>query len=388
MLYRERQSSFPPLFEAVGCICALDGKILLLRRRDQRSHPNCWGLPSGKIENGEDACRAMLRELYEETGILRSSENLNEVGVFHVISKDLSFVYVLYRCDMPHDTQVTINLIEHAEYRWCEPADALRLKLVPDLEECLRAALPELQPEQFQFDIFTNLPALEPHDFRRLESSIPFALRESSGVVRPMLQKRYWVSFGPPAAGKSTTLLKMRSENPALTLVRDSTILQKTTSNLHYYLKKAWKEDLRAYFFHFQMEVLPFRFWYTMDAPDYALVDESVYSAFAYSRALHRLRWITDSEYQTFFANYVSYYRLLPRPQALMYFHCPTKELLARIKRRGRKIELTYPTEYVEALAAAFEEVATELGGEMDVVRIDTGIASANTLARNYVPGK
>lgn len=328
----------------------------------------------------------MIRELYEETGILRSSENLNELTVFHVISKDLSFMYALYRCDLPQDTQVKINSNEHSEYRWCEPADALRLKLVPDLEDCLRAALPELQPEQLQFDIFTKLPALEPDDYRRLESLLPFASRDSS--ARPTFQKRYWVSFGPPAAGKSTTLHKMRSENPALTLVRDSTILQKTTSNLNHYLMKAWKEELRAYFFHFQMEALPFRFWYTMEAPDYSLVDESIYSTFAYSRALHSLRWITDSEYQTFFANYVTYYHLLPKPQALMYFHCPPKVLLARIKRRGRKIELSYPPEYVEALAAAFEEVATEFKSEMDVLRIDTERASANTLARTYVPGK
>lgn len=386
MLYRERQPSLPPLFEAVGCICVLNGKILLLHRQEQRSHPNCWGLPSGKIKDGEHACRAMIRELYEETGILQSSENLNELAVFHVISKDLSFIYALYRCDMPHDTQVTINLNEHAEYRWCEPADALRLKLVPDLEDCLRAALPELQPEQVQLDIFTKLAAFEPHDYRRLESSIPFSSPASN--VRPMFQKRYWVSFGPPAAGKSTTLQTMRSENSALTLVRDSTIIQKTTSTLNHYLMKAWKENLRAYFFHFQMEVLPFRFWYTMQAPDYSLVDESIYSAFAYSRALHRLCWITDSEYQTFFANYVTYYRLLPKPQALMYFYCPPKVLLARIKRRGRKIELGYPAEYVEALAAAFEEVATELGGEINVLRINTEFASANALARTYVPGK
>lgn len=388
MLYREIQSAHPPLFSAVGCICLRDGKILLLKRQQNRSHPNFWGLPSGKINPGETDYGAMIRELYEETGLLRSSENLQLIGDFHVISPDVSFRYSLYRSDVPAESVVIINSLEHIEYQWIRPDDALRLELVPDLADCLRIALRELQQDQTQYDLFTRLPELGPDEIGALQERVPFAVRDAGFEHLRQNRPRYWVSFGPPGAGKSTTLRAMRSTNPRLTLVRDHTILTKPTSNLRTYLRKAWEENQPAYFFHFQMEVLPFRFWYTWNAPDNALVDETIFSTLAYSRALLNLRWITNHEYQTFYANYLTYARLLKNPERLLYFHCDYQTLLARIEKRGRKLELRYPSHYVETLASSFDELATELSGEMEVVRIHTGTASASTLARCYAPGR
>lgn len=330
----------------------------------------------------------MIRELYEETGLLRSSENLRQIGNFHVISAEVSFMYSLYRCDVSPGATVTVNPNEHIDYQWIHPSDALRLDLVPDLEECLRIALPELQPEQSQYDLFTGLPISAPEQFGTLQGRVPSAVRNADfQLVRPK-KNRYWVSFGPPGAGKSSTLRAMLNADASLTLVQDHTILARPTSNLRVYLRKAWEENLRAYFFHFQLEVLPFRFGYTWNAPDNALVDETIYSTLAYSRALHELRWITDSEYQTFYANYLTYYRLLPKPQQLLYFHCDVQMLSARINKRGRKLEFHYPHEYIQALASTFEELATELSGEMDVVRINTGSTSISRLARIHAPSK
>lgn len=386
MLFREKQASHPPLFEAVGCVCVRDGQVLLLRRQDKRSHPRTWGLPSGKIDHEETDVSAMIRELYEETRLLQSSENLRLIGKFHVISPDVSFMYSLYRCDVSSDASVTINPTEHIEYQWIHPFDALRLDLIPDLEECLRIVLPELQPDQSQFDLFTGLPISTPEQFGALQGRVPSAVKNADfHFVRPN-NKRYWVSFGPPGAGKSSTLRAMLNADRSLTLVQDHTILAKPTSNLRVYLHRAWEKSQRAFFFHFQMEVLPFRFGYTWNAPDNAIVDETIYSTLAYSRALHELRWISDNEYQTFYANYLTYHRLLHKPQQLLYFHCDVQTLLGRINKRGRKLEFHYPHEYIQALASAFEELATELSGEMEVVRINTGSTSASKLARIHAP--
>ena len=53
---------------AVGVVCLKDDAVLLIRR----GKPPCmgeWSLPGGRIEPGERAVEAALRELGEETGV-------------------------------------------------------------------------------------------------------------------------------------------------------------------------------------------------------------------------------------------------------------------------------------------------------------------------------
>jgi len=52
---------------AVGCVC-LRGADVLLVRRGQPPMEGRWSLPGGRIEWGETAHAAALRELKEETG--------------------------------------------------------------------------------------------------------------------------------------------------------------------------------------------------------------------------------------------------------------------------------------------------------------------------------
>lgn len=53
------------------------GRILLqLRDANAPIEPNCWGLPGGSIEPGEDPKEAAHRELMEETG-LQAPESLS-----------------------------------------------------------------------------------------------------------------------------------------------------------------------------------------------------------------------------------------------------------------------------------------------------------------------
>ena len=52
----------------VGVVCLRDGEVLLIRRgREPRMGE--WSLPGGRIEPGERAAEAALRELREETGV-------------------------------------------------------------------------------------------------------------------------------------------------------------------------------------------------------------------------------------------------------------------------------------------------------------------------------
>jgi 8-oxo-dGTP pyrophosphatase MutT (NUDIX family) len=52
------------------------GKVLCVSRRDDL---NAWGLPGGKVEEGEELVDAAVRELFEETGLPVLEDELKKV---------------------------------------------------------------------------------------------------------------------------------------------------------------------------------------------------------------------------------------------------------------------------------------------------------------------
>lgn len=64
---------------AVGVVVALEGKVVLVRRRYE-PRAGCWALPAGFMELGESAEDAAIRECHEETGLLVRVDHL--LGVY------------------------------------------------------------------------------------------------------------------------------------------------------------------------------------------------------------------------------------------------------------------------------------------------------------------
>jgi 8-oxo-dGTP diphosphatase len=81
---------------AVGVVCLREGDVLLIRR-GRPPLKGAWSLPGGRIEWGERACDAALRELREETGVEAKLLGLLDVvdGLFADASGAVGAHYVL-----------------------------------------------------------------------------------------------------------------------------------------------------------------------------------------------------------------------------------------------------------------------------------------------------
>ena len=74
------------------------GEILLTRRAPQKSYAGCWEITGGCAQAGETPVQAAIRELWEETGLLTSPEELEDRGMR--CERGVIFRYFLLRRDL------------------------------------------------------------------------------------------------------------------------------------------------------------------------------------------------------------------------------------------------------------------------------------------------
>ena len=137
MLYLEEPKGFNPAIEVVGCFIEHDGEIILLHRRKDKTNGNKWGLPAGKVDPGENAAEAMLREIYEETGLRLLFENLSHIKKTFVRRLEHDLIFHIFHAKLDSRPDPKINPSEHKGFTWVSPEDALGLPLIHDLDHCI-----------------------------------------------------------------------------------------------------------------------------------------------------------------------------------------------------------------------------------------------------------
>jgi RimJ/RimL family protein N-acetyltransferase/8-oxo-dGTP pyrophosphatase MutT (NUDIX family) len=148
VLYRKRKEShiifltdkppenFKPHVEVASCYIEIDGKILLMKRAATSPEGNTWGVPAGKIEKGESPLEGAVRELFEETGIKVSSNQLEKIGVLYVRKAKCDFAYHMYQTKVDQAPDVILSP-EHTQYQWVNNEEVKSLPLISGAREAL-----------------------------------------------------------------------------------------------------------------------------------------------------------------------------------------------------------------------------------------------------------
>ena len=105
--------------------------ILQLLRRDGSYLGGTWQFPGGKIDPGERATDAALRELREETGLTPTAfSHLTYVPTFFLPARDSIKMAAAFCAVVEPDAAVRLNA-EHADFRWIGRRDIRRKVMWP-----------------------------------------------------------------------------------------------------------------------------------------------------------------------------------------------------------------------------------------------------------------
>lgn len=133
-----------PEIAAVGAIAVRDGALLLIRRGHAPSRGR-WSLPGGRVEAGESAREALVREMAEETGlVVEVGELVGEVvrpGPSGVTYRIQDFRVTLVGDNAVGGSAVVDNAVagdDAADVDWVPLADVAKRQLSAGLLRTLR----------------------------------------------------------------------------------------------------------------------------------------------------------------------------------------------------------------------------------------------------------
>jgi 8-oxo-dGTP pyrophosphatase MutT (NUDIX family) len=139
MIYNEKPEGFIPDIECVSCLIEHEGKFVLLHRQDHKIHGNTWGQPAGKVDKKDKNLKsALAREIKEETGINAKEDELIFSKTFFVAHSDRNFLYHYFKLNLKEKFDIVIKQDEHKAFVWVTLEEALKMKLIPDEDHCLK----------------------------------------------------------------------------------------------------------------------------------------------------------------------------------------------------------------------------------------------------------
>jgi dihydroneopterin triphosphate diphosphatase len=121
-------------------------EFLVLRRSAARELGGTWQAVHGKIEAGETAWQAALRELREETGLTPIRfHQIDAVNTFYVARQDAIHLCPSFAAQVECDAAVRLNE-EHDAYEWLDVEATIARLPWPGLRRAVREICTEIIP--------------------------------------------------------------------------------------------------------------------------------------------------------------------------------------------------------------------------------------------------
>lgn len=121
MIFTTRPNDFNTEINVVACYLQHDGRFVLLQRQPHKTHGGKWGLPAGKVEEGENQELAIVREIFEETGIKVSQEDLKKYQSLWVRNEGHDIDYHTFSISLGSLPPIVLSIDEHQDFKWVTP---------------------------------------------------------------------------------------------------------------------------------------------------------------------------------------------------------------------------------------------------------------------------
>jgi len=129
-IHTDKPDDFIPRTEVVGCYIKNENDFLFLKKAKGGSQEDTWGVAGGKIAEGESALDAVIREIFEETGILLTADKVRLEKTLYIDNPYFGkyFLHLFYyQCEKRPEVKLSK---EHVDYRWVTLEKAKMLDLL------------------------------------------------------------------------------------------------------------------------------------------------------------------------------------------------------------------------------------------------------------------
>jgi len=119
-------------------------EFLLLRRSIGESLGGIWATVAGRIEPGETAWQAALREIREETSLVPVNfYQIDAVNTFYMVDDDAVHHCPCFAAEVPMSAVVKLNE-EHDAFEWVEAQSAIERFTWPGQRRAVREIIEEI----------------------------------------------------------------------------------------------------------------------------------------------------------------------------------------------------------------------------------------------------
>jgi len=126
------------LVSAVHLLLIRNRRVLLLRRHNTGYEDGNYSVPAGHLDGGEPVSEAMVREAFEETGIVIDRADLSVVHVMHRATPDGERIDFFLNADRWSGKPTIVEPNKCDELSW-HPLNALPPNTIPYIAEALNA---------------------------------------------------------------------------------------------------------------------------------------------------------------------------------------------------------------------------------------------------------